>query len=120
MATQRPDAHYYPFDLGEVLTADPTVYARLWPAITTRMQAGAFRPLPQTVFPVTETVAAFRYMQQAKQVGKIVVDFIQPATVTVQAQAAYLITGGLGALGLQIAQQLVAAGARQHLQRGRG
>jgi len=119
VATQRPDAHYYPFDLGEVVTADPTVYARLWPALTTRVQVSTFRPLPQTVFPVTETVAAFRYMQQAKQVGKIVVDFAQPVAVTVQAQATYLITGGLGALGLQIAHQLVAAGARQLVLTGR-
>jgi acyl transferase domain-containing protein/ubiquinone/menaquinone biosynthesis C-methylase UbiE/acyl carrier protein len=119
VAAQRPDAHYCPFDLGEVLTADPTLYARLWHAIATRVQTDTFRPLPQTVFPVTETVAAFRYMQQAKQIGKIVVDFTRPAPVLLDAQATYLVTGGLGALGLQVAQQLVAAGARQLVLTGR-
>ena len=119
VAQSRPDVAYYPFDLGEALTGDPTLQRRLWQGIMPALVAGQLRPLPQTVFPVQETLAAFRYMQQAKQVGKIVVTFAEPTSATLHTDASYLITGGLGALGLQLAQQLVADGARQLVLTGR-
>ena len=58
-------------------------------------------------------------MQQAKQLGKVVLTFAAPAPVTLHAAATYLITGGLGGLGLQIAHQLVADGARHLVLTGR-
>ena len=58
-------------------------------------------------------------MQQAKQVGKVVLSFAQPEPLTLHADGTYLITGGLGGLGLQIAQQLVADGARHLVLTGR-
>ena len=127
MAQARPDVAYYPFDLGEAMSSDPTLYARLWSAVTQQLQARTLQPLPHTGFARQEVVAAFRYMQQAKQVGKIVVTMAPSsspgaspsAPITMHDDAVYLITGGLGALGLHIAQQLVADGAKQLVLSGR-
>jgi myxalamid-type polyketide synthase MxaB len=112
MAQARPDVAYYPFDLGEAIMQDPTLQTRLWKAVSARLADRTLQPLPHVRFPYHETVAAFRYMQQAKQIGKIVVSFEQAAPLVIHQDASYLITGGLGALGLHIAQQLVADGAR--------
>ncbi|MEZ4737572.1 MAG: SDR family NAD(P)-dependent oxidoreductase [Caldilineaceae bacterium] len=119
MAEQRPDVAYYPYDLGEETTKLPTLYPALWQAILPELNAGALQPLPHTIFPALQSVNAFRYMQQAKQMGKIVIDFAPPAAVRLQHDAAYLVTGGLGGLGLQVAQQLVADGARHLILTGR-
>ncbi|MFM7173562.1 MAG: SDR family NAD(P)-dependent oxidoreductase, partial [Caldilinea sp.] len=112
MAQARPDVAYYPFDLGEAIMQDPALQTRLWKAVSARLADRTLQPLPHVRFPYHETVAAFRYMQQAKQIGKIVVSFEQAAPLVIHQDASYLITGGLGALGLHIAQQLVADGAR--------
>ena len=110
VAARRPDVAYHPFDLGEVLAADATLGPRLWQAFRTAFASGRFRPLPMTTVPAARAVRAFRTMQQAQHVGKIVLDF--RTAVALDPAASYLITGGLGALGLQVAEQLVADGAR--------
>ena len=118
-AQRRPDAAYHPFDLGEVLALEPALYPKLWAALQERFASGAFKPLPHKVFAAHAVVDAFRFMQQAKQIGKVVVSFEPPARTAVLAEASYLITGGLGDLGLQIAQQLAAEGAKQLVLAGR-
>jgi len=81
-------------------------------------------PLPYTTFDANQVIDAFRYMQQAKQIGKIVVTYdhgiyAKPASTPQQkpalelsANASYLVTGGLGGFGLRTAQWLVEKGAR--------
>ncbi|NEQ10767.1 MAG: SDR family NAD(P)-dependent oxidoreductase, partial [Moorea sp. SIO4E2] len=52
---------------------------------------------------------------QAKNIGKVVVEMPQASEPSsIQPEASYLITGGLGALGLELAQWMVKQGA-QHL-----
>ncbi|MFM7173738.1 MAG: SDR family NAD(P)-dependent oxidoreductase, partial [Caldilinea sp.] len=109
-AERRPDARYRAFDLGEEFAREATLGGRLWGALLPFLESGALRPLPCTVYPAQEVVAALRTMQQAGHVGKLVLDFT-PAP-PLRPEASYLITGGLGGLGLQIARQLAEAGAR--------
>src|SRR5262249_3005046 len=58
------------------------------------------------------------FLQQTHQVGKVVLSFAVEGPV-IRADGAYLITGGLGALGLKTAERLVKLGARQLLLVGR-
>ncbi|MFZ4850735.1 MAG: SDR family NAD(P)-dependent oxidoreductase, partial [Caldilinea sp.] len=109
-AERRPDARYRAFDLGEELAREVMLGDRLWGALLPLLESGALRPLPSTVYPAQEVVAALRTMQQAGHVGKLVLDFT-PAP-PLRPEGSYLITGGLGGLGLQIARQLVDHGAR--------
>jgi myxalamid-type polyketide synthase MxaB len=107
----RPDVEYYPFDLGEITTADPSIMTSMLTSIMKGFEEGKLQPLPQTTFPVTEVADAYRYMQQTKHIGKVVLNFETPVAA-ISDKASYLITGGLGGLGLQVAQHLAEQGAR--------
>ncbi|MEM7125912.1 MAG: amino acid adenylation domain-containing protein [Chloroflexota bacterium] len=142
VAQRRPDATYYPFDLSEEMAADNGLETRLWAELTVQFGMGRLKPLPKVTFPFADAIAAFRYMQQAQHIGKIVLHIEPPAlpespraeyaqdqsaivevdTVEVDiihSDATYLVTGGLGALGLQVAQQLVEEGAKHLVLTGR-
>jgi myxalamid-type polyketide synthase MxaB len=122
VASSRPDLEYFTFDLGEI---DTTV-ARTLPAMLGEVcqwiAAGEVKALPVQVFPVEQVREAFRVLAQAKNVGKVVVEFPAVATETassrprpdarVRPDATYLVTGGMGGLGLEMAQWLVDLGAR--------
>lgn len=85
-------------------------------------------PLPHRVFPLGEVRNAFRYMAQAKHIGRVVLSF-QADTVAVEPRVqeahrcredgTYLVTGGLGGFGLATAEWLAAKGARHLVLAGR-
>ncbi|MCI0546229.1 MAG: SDR family NAD(P)-dependent oxidoreductase [Candidatus Rokubacteria bacterium] len=121
----RPDVSYFQFDLGDVARQTPGVIAEMLAALLRDIGLGHLRPLPHTVFPIEEVAHAFRHMAQARHVGKIVI--AQPEATAargssgpvVRGDASYLVTGGLGALGIEVARWLVARGARQLVLAGR-
>ena len=117
MQAQRPDVRYLPFDLLDLAIAHPTAIGALFSQLMESFEQGKLQPLPHQVFPIEQAVDAFRYMAQAKHVGKVVISM--PADekklaipAKVQPEGSYLITGGLGALGLKVAEWLVEQGAR--------
>lgn len=116
---------YFAIDLDRMLRQRPAEIQQLFSELSDRFADRSYQPLPLTAFPATDTTAAFRYMAQRKNIGKIIVEFPaetlptndqdsnRPLTQrTIRDNATYLISGGLGALGLQIAQSLVQQGAR--------
>jgi acyl transferase domain-containing protein/NADPH:quinone reductase-like Zn-dependent oxidoreductase/NAD(P)-dependent dehydrogenase (short-subunit alcohol dehydrogenase family)/acyl carrier protein len=81
-------------------------------------------PLPHKVFPLREAEAAFRFMAQARQIGKVVVSHAEAQRASangfnLDARGTYLVTGGLHGLGLMTAQWLVERGARHLVLTGR-
>jgi NADPH:quinone reductase-like Zn-dependent oxidoreductase/short-subunit dehydrogenase/acyl carrier protein len=106
---------YQAFDTAEV--APPRI-AEMFEEIVSGMESGALRPLPVETFPITRAEAAFRFMSQAKHVGKVV---LLPCrrSPRIRGDVSYLITGGLGALGLRVAERLVERGARHLVLMGR-
>ncbi len=125
VAQQRPDATYRPFDLLNISLEQPRLIASMLEHLIGEFQHDRLQPLPHTVFPLEDVVNAFRFMAQAKHIGKVVVSIPDPANATtvvnqtVKADRSYLITGGLGALGIQVAQWLVHQGARHLVLTGR-
>ncbi|MCX6049752.1 MAG: SDR family NAD(P)-dependent oxidoreductase [Chloroflexi bacterium] len=119
VATVRADVRYTRFDLNEVAHQQPALLATMFQTIAELLTANKLKPLPATVFSIREAGAAFAHMQQAKQIGKIVLTIPSVDASTLQAAATYLITGGLGGLGLAVAQWLVEQGARHLLLVGR-
>ncbi|MEL6471538.1 MAG: aminotransferase class I/II-fold pyridoxal phosphate-dependent enzyme [Cyanobacteria bacterium J06623_4] len=122
MRDLRPDVSYAPFDLLEVSTAHPQKIANMLAALMESFQPdGPYYPLAKTVFPVQAAPEAFRYMAQARHMGKVVLTLppIAPQQPLIDEEAAYLITGGLGALGLQTAQWLAEQGASHLVLLGR-
>jgi len=116
----RPDVIYYSFDLGEETADDPSIITRMLNAIMADFEAGHLVPMPQTVFAINEVIDAYRYMQQTKHIGKVVLNFSPEHEQIIHENASYLITGGLGALGLQVAQSFADRGARHLILASRG
>ena len=117
----RADVSYFPFDLGEVVQQQPAVMAQLKESLTQQWNQGELEALPHKVFSFTQITDAFRYMQQAKNIGKVVVEIpqLKAEQQSIQPEASYLITGGLGALGLEVAQWMVTQGAKNIVLTGR-
>ncbi|MEM6446994.1 MAG: SDR family NAD(P)-dependent oxidoreductase, partial [Cyanobacteria bacterium P01_D01_bin.123] len=112
---KRSDISYLPFDLLDLSWDDPKLIATLLQELMEQFEIGTLRALPYQVFGMEDAVNAFRFMAQAKHRGKVVVEIPTENlsdSPTVQEQSTYLITGGLGALGLQVADWLTQQGAR--------
>ena len=83
----------------------------------------AIEPIrPMKVFPATQMLDAFRYMQKGQHIGKIVVAIpedpkgleVTPVEqeLVLRPEASYLLVGGLGGLGRAISTWMVEHGAR--------
>ena len=112
VAQLRPDVAYEIVAMERTLVEEPAVIGGMLRDVVALMNAGELRPLRLTVFALTEAPAAFRYMQQARHIGKIVLRMPQPLDAALRPDATYLITGGLGGLGLLTAERLAERGAR--------
>lgn len=105
-----------------------------WREVAALLQAGirdgVVKPLKCTVFPKTQVEDAFRYMAQGRHIGKVVVQVreeepeavlpgAQPTQISAIAKTfcpahkSYIITGGLGGFGLELARWLVLRGAQK-------
>lgn len=119
VADHYPTLRYRAYDLGEEAHARPALLAPLLHDVLTGLGDGSLQPLPVTAFRFAQAPDAFRYMAQARHIGKIVLRLPLADAALVRANASYLVTGGLGALGLHTARWLVASGARHLVLLGR-
>jgi acyl transferase domain-containing protein/NADPH:quinone reductase-like Zn-dependent oxidoreductase/acyl carrier protein/SAM-dependent methyltransferase len=128
VAGLREDIDYHVVDLLDMLSGeDNRALDPVLDPLVKLFADGQLQPLPRTIFPLDDVKHAFRYMQQAKQFGKVVV--VHPAnesapdererTAAFRENATYLIVGGLGGLGLVAAEWLIAGGARHIVLMGR-
>lgn len=91
----------------------------------TDLRAGVIQPLHATVFDVNELEKAFRYLGTGKHVGKVVLKvrdeisnpYSNPMKVLPKQyfdpNLVYVIVGGLGGFGLELADWMVVRGARK-------
>lgn len=114
-AAINPDATYHPIDLSLVLREEPERMHEAFSAVLKLVAGGEIKPLPLKPFRLPNAAAAFRYMAAARHIGKIVLipDLHVSESAFSDSQSAFLITGGLGALGLIAAKWLVEQGARK-------
>ena len=118
---------YAAIDLVGLREQRPALCSRLLHEVVEQMAAGTLRPVRHRAFPVSQASEAFREMAQGQHVGKLVVTMEDPALrvvpprpgFRVREDSTYLITGGLGGLGLEAARWLVGHGARHLLLTGR-
>jgi acyl transferase domain-containing protein/acyl carrier protein len=128
LAPFRNNLSYFAVDLDRMARERPAVVGSLLAEVMAEIEAGEIEPLPVRVFPVSELADAFRHMAQAKHTGKVVISLapeaartarLAPGPAMVRADGTYVITGGLGALGLRVATWLVHEGARHLVLLGR-
>ncbi len=124
----RKNLSFFAIDIGRLCHDRPKLARSLLLEVVRYLENRRLQPLPARVFPLQDAVAAFRHMVQRKNIGKIVLsvkDRHQEKVVRrhehllVRSDATYLITGGMGALGLLFARWLAEKGARHLVLVGR-
>jgi acyl transferase domain-containing protein/acyl carrier protein len=110
---------YCAVDLEAVMRDRPDLIAQLLRELMDRLRQAAIRPLPARRFGAAAVADALRYLGQGRHIGKVLVSMTDLGHLPVYADGAYLITGGLGALGLRTARLLVDQGARYLVLLGR-
>ncbi len=108
VAERHPGVRYRAFDLHE---AGPDRIQEMLTTLLGLFADGTLAPPPVTAWGIHEAPAAFRHLQQARHVGKVVLTIPAP----LDPAGTVLITGGTGALGARLARHLVTAHGVRHL-----
>nr|VFK14856.1 MAG: NADPH:quinone reductase [Candidatus Kentron sp. LFY] len=120
VARSRPDVSYSLIDLAQ---EQPTSIRAMLGELMGLFETGGLKPLTHRTFPLVEAIGAFRHMQQARHIGKIILtpplEADTEISTPIRSDCAYLITGGLGALGMTVARWMVDEGARHLVLAGR-
>lgn len=114
----RPDLNYTLLDLMQETERHPERLQTMLSEIVEKAAQGVLQPLPCTLFSRDRVVAAFRYMQQARHVGKVVVTILPPQ-FRCHPEGFYAITGAFGGLGQRLTQFLIHQGAKHLVLIGR-
>ena len=118
----------FAIDLDQLFKREPARMGKMLRDLVPRFESGELTPLPTTEFAADETRVAYRFMQQAKHVGKVVVHYDRPprnvlpgdfSSIEFKQNATYWLAGGLGGFGLQVARWLVENGAGSIVLSGR-
>jgi NADPH:quinone reductase-like Zn-dependent oxidoreductase len=108
IAAAHPAVAYRAFDLGE---AGLDRIQQTLVEVGALFERGVLRPLPSKSWDVRRAPEAFRFVAQARHVGKVVLTIPRP----LDPDGTVLITGGTGTLGVQVARHLVARHGVRHL-----
>jgi acyl transferase domain-containing protein/NADPH:quinone reductase-like Zn-dependent oxidoreductase/acyl carrier protein len=127
---------FFSVDIERIFRDRPEHAAELLRRILGRVVEGRYQPLALTEYPITDAAIAFRDMSQSRHPGKLVLRLPRREAVGSTSslpplldprplrsggilEGTYLVTGGLGALGLRTAQSLAERGARHLVLCGR-
>nr|WP_155769284.1 type I polyketide synthase [Mycobacterium asiaticum] len=105
VAEQYRGIAYHAFDLFQ---ASPDLMAQMYAEILELLESGAVQPLPVTVFDVRRARQAYRFVSQARHVGKVVLT-IPNGPAGAQSPltgGTVVITGGTGMAGASVARHL--------------
>ncbi|MBD8892832.1 SDR family NAD(P)-dependent oxidoreductase [Labrenzia suaedae] len=115
----RQNLTYFGIDADQLLTRQPALAEALFRDLVELFENRTFTPLPYRVFEADRVVDAFRLMQQAGHIGKIVLrPPVVPQSVPVEKSLAlssdgtYVIAGGFGGFGVELLKRLGSLGAR--------
>jgi acyl transferase domain-containing protein/aryl carrier-like protein len=123
----RRNLSYFAVDLARMMEDRPEKFGAIMRQVLEELETGRIEPLPLTLFGISQVGDAFRTMAQTRHIGKIGLNVRDPAVQLedapaqrdIGANATYLVTGGLGGLGLEVAGWLIRRGARHLVLVGR-
>ena len=117
----RKNLRFAAIDVDRLMLDDPELARELSLSCLDLLAKGAVSPVPATVFPYSQYATALRMMVNGQHQGKLVLKApsgggVGELTVAdtrpfLDPEATYLVTGGLGGLGLSLVPYLVMAGA---------
>jgi polyketide synthase 5 len=116
----RRNLAFYAIDLGLMSVSHPTKVRNLLDTVY-QLTADGVLPLPEsTHYPLADAATVIRTMSGAQHTGKLVLDIPRTGTARVvvpprqahvfRGDGAYIISGGLGGLGLFLAEKMAIAG----------
>src|SRR6516162_3345924 len=117
----RRNLAFWGVDLGLMSVSHPQQVSEILSTVY-RLTAEGVLPMPESAhYPLAEAATAIRTMSAAGHTGKLILDIPQAGRSSVvlppeqapvfRADGSYIITGGLGGLGLFLAEKMAAAGA---------
>ncbi|BCL33422.1 SDR family NAD(P)-dependent oxidoreductase [Streptomyces aurantiacus] len=113
-------------DIAALCREHPERAGALLGRVLRLIAAGELAPLPAEVYPLDAVGSAFDDISGARHIGKVLIDLRTapapppvPAPTRMRPDATYLVTGGAGGLGSELARWLVARGAGHLLLTGR-
>ncbi len=120
----KPGVTFHAIALDRMMAEQPESVGQVLRDVLSQFVEKKLEPLPLRTFRIEHTVDALRHMARAEHIGKVVIQAAAPQgfgerSFSLHGDAAYLITGGLGGLGLKVAQWLVNRGARHLVLVGR-
>lgn len=116
----RRNLSYFGVDIDQLIGAHKTLSQQLFSEVVGHFAEGEFSPLPHRVFDASDIAEAFRLMQRAGHIGKIVVRPARQASVSevpantfpVSAEGWHVVIGGTSGFGFAAADWLAARSAR--------
>ena len=120
----KPGVTFFAIALDRMMAEEPAGVRQLLGDVLPQFVEKKLDPLPLRAFRLERAIDALGHMRRAEHIGKIVV---RAAThgdstdrgVSLREDATYLVTGGLGGLGLKVAHWLADRGARHLVLVGR-
>jgi NADPH:quinone reductase-like Zn-dependent oxidoreductase/acyl carrier protein len=111
---------YASVDFDRLLASRPEEVRQMYLEVLQRFEEGSFRPLPSKSWSASQVEEAFRTMARGKHIGKVCITLKDPELrlrprerrERLSPEATYLVTGGLGGFGLEVARWLAEEGAR--------
>ena len=119
MAALRPDVAYAILMIDVLKEEEPAKAGEILRGVMARLEAGELTPLLHARWPVAEAGRAMKCMQGARHIGKIVFTNSPLARGRLREDRSYLVTGGLGGIGIAVAGWLAERGAGAIVLNGR-
>lgn len=111
-------------DLAAMGLERPELMGEIFSELVGLFEKRELTPIAHTDFPVSKVAEAFKFMSQAKHIGKVVVSLEEPSFAIAEdrtkpfalaADGSYLVTGGSRGFGIAVAEWLSRSGAGQIL-----
>ncbi|CAJ1440834.1 unnamed protein product, partial [Effrenium voratum] len=111
MFEARPDVMYEKIAADTMMDLEQWRYNAYMKRLVDRVDAGGLVPINMHIFEGMEQgVTAMQFLQRAKNIGKVVIS--QASTLNLKPEGHYVLSGGMGALGMVTAQYLLEEGAK--------
>ncbi len=113
LANYFPGIKYYPFHLGQYRESHPQEIQKMFQILLDQLNREEFRIVSYQVYPATDAIPMFRKMQRAEHIGKLVLKIgDRSESELISPDGTYLVTGGLGGIGIKLIQWLAKKGAK--------
>ena len=111
MSEVRPDVDYSVLEVDALKRRDPGTAGSSLRRVMARVARGELQPLVHTRWPLAEITGAMEFMRSARHIGKNVIVMPPLTDGRLRSDRTYLVTGGLGGIGIVVAGWLADRGA---------